>query len=1106
MDRLEAIRVQLGMDHALSSQSGKIWIFWSAPFSVELLHDMGQVLHCRVSHSLLPDSVLVSYIYASCLMDVREDLWVALESFADSHDLPWIVGGDFNVVQAVSEISGGHPQPQGAIDAFNLALLDFGLEDAGFVGSPFTWTNGRTWRRLDRVVCNARWSAFFSVFRVSHLNRIASDHSPLLLSWDRDTIRGPSRFKFLHVWLKHLGFFDIVRHSWDAPVIGAGMRAFQQKLVRLKLCLKVWNKDVFGNVFSQVQQAEEEVAQKERLYDISGSADDRASFSEARARLQQALLREEIFLRQQSCVRWVREGDSNTRFFHAMIRKKRQLFHIHKIRDDSSSEWITDPSAIADSAVCSFRKLQSGDSGQFQQTDFDIIPTLVTAEDDVDLCREPDIDDVRRAVFSIDPESAPGPDDFCSRGSAMPRGFQSTFLVLLPKKESPSSWVDFRPISLCNVSNKVITKVVPHSASYHLPYPERFCSRTDASLLWVLGALDFSDSESSLRPLIFGDYHLYSRYPSVRYRSAAPSDISHLSFADDIVIFANGSRCSLQRVMDFLQRYQAVSGQLISQAKSSFYIGKSAPASCRAIVHSVTSFQWRQLPFIYLGCPIFTGCLKISYFDDLVRKVRERISGWANRLLSFGGKLILIRHVLSSLPLHLFHVLRPPSTVIQSLERSFTRFLWGDSEGRRRIHWCRWPAVCFPVDEGGLGIRSFDDMAEASEIKLWWRFRQQSSLWASFMKSKEIVVSGMTAGWAHAPYIFITLQRLPRGRFLFIGRAQTLAPMAHFIYGLLGSLCGALGREMRCVCGREDETLRHLFLDCPRTRHIWGHYQRFWGCESLVLCLPVRCFSSGDVVPPPGTIFGLAGSAFGFKPPQLRGVLDSRFLEGLRVLATPRRPIRLVAWIRPSPGVVKLTVDGCSRGNPGMAASGGILRDHRGVALAAFGSFLGHKPILYAELMAICEGLELASQLGHSVLEVESDSATVVSWVLSQGPVRWDYSYIMRQACRLISSASIQVRHVLREATSAADFLANWACSHRSSRRFSSPQELPRGLLGILRTDAQSIPYGATEAMDVDDVDPLEIFSEGVISIDNKPADADFFNKFEDDFDDADIN
>lgn len=46
----------------------------------------------------------------------------------------------------------------------------------------------------------------------------------------------------------------------------------------------------------------------------------------------------------------------------------------------------------------------------------------------------------------------------------------------------------------------------------------------------------------------------------------------------------------------------------------------------------------------------------------------------------------------------------------------------------------------------------------------------------------------------------------------------------------------------------------------------------------------------------------------------------------------------------------------------------------------------------------------------------------------------------------------------------------------------------------------------STMAMDVDDVDPLEIFGEGVISIDNKPADADFFNSFDDDFDDSDIN
>ncbi|XP_058101413.1 small acidic protein 1-like [Magnolia sinica] len=45
---------------------------------------------------------------------------------------------------------------------------------------------------------------------------------------------------------------------------------------------------------------------------------------------------------------------------------------------------------------------------------------------------------------------------------------------------------------------------------------------------------------------------------------------------------------------------------------------------------------------------------------------------------------------------------------------------------------------------------------------------------------------------------------------------------------------------------------------------------------------------------------------------------------------------------------------------------------------------------------------------------------------------------------------------------------------------------------------------GSTVGMDVDDADPLDILS-GAVS-DNRLADADFFNSFQDDFDDSDIN
>lgn len=103
-----------------------------------------------------------------------------------------------------------------------------------------------------------------------------------------------------------------------------------------------------------------------------------------------------------------------------------------------------------------------------------------------------------------------------------------------------------------------------------------------------------------------------------------------------------------------------------------------------------------------------------------------------------------------------------------------------------------------------------------------------------------------------------------------------------------------------------------------------------------------RFFSIDAIIFQVDSDLKLASSTFGFKPSQLKEVFGSQIVEALRVMAPTRRLIRLVSWIRPPPGVVKLTVDGFSTGNPGMAALGGILQDHRGMFLAAFRSFLNH--------------------------------------------------------------------------------------------------------------------------------------------------------------------
>ena len=91
------------------------------------------------------------------------------------------------------------------------------------------------------------------------------------------------------------------------------------------------------------------------------------------------------------------------------------------------------------------------------------------------------------------------------------------------------------------------------------------------------------------------------------------------------------------------------------------------------------------------------------------------------------------------------------------------------------------------------------------------------------------------------------------------------------------------------------------------------------------------------------------------------------------------------------------------------------------MVLAAFGSFLGHQPILFSELTALLEGLDLAAQLDFSTFEVEFDSTTVVSWANSNRFVQWNFGYLLSR----VRALAIIIRHIFPEVTSAVDFTAN---------------------------------------------------------------------------------
>lgn len=134
---------------------------------------------------------------------------------------------------------------------FQQTILSSGLQDMGFTGNKFTWSNncrGTSYiaARLDRAPCNHRWHSTATDPLLSHLPKHSSDHCPLLLSHNQRPFSVIVPFKFEAMWLQHPDFLSLVADNWNSGMEGNSQFVLAQKLKSLKQILKVWNKNVFG--------------------------------------------------------------------------------------------------------------------------------------------------------------------------------------------------------------------------------------------------------------------------------------------------------------------------------------------------------------------------------------------------------------------------------------------------------------------------------------------------------------------------------------------------------------------------------------------------------------------------------------------------------------------------------------------------------------------------------------------------------------------------------------------------------------------------------------------------------------------------------------------
>ncbi|KAL0293927.1 UNVERIFIED_CONTAM: hypothetical protein Sangu_3228300 [Sesamum angustifolium] len=168
-------------------------------------------------------------------------------------------------------------------------------------------------------------------------------------------------------------------------------------------------------------------------------------------------------------------------------------------------------------------------------------------------------------------------------------------------------------------------------------------------------------------------------------------------------------------ITDTLNEFAALSGLKVNPAKSQIIFSRAVQQERQQILDYL-GFQEGSLPVKYLGIPLTSSRLTIADCRPLIDKVDARLAGWNNQILSYAGRLQLIKSVLTTLHTYWASAFILPKGVLKTLEKKMRQFLWQGSAGSGNAK-VAWAWISKPKEEGGLGIRSLTITNQALMLK-----------------------------------------------------------------------------------------------------------------------------------------------------------------------------------------------------------------------------------------------------------------------------------------------------------------------------------------------------------------------------------------------------
>jgi len=152
--------------------------------------------------------------------------------------------------------------------------------------------------------------------------------------------------------------------------------------------------------------------------------------------------------------------------------------------------------------------------------------------------------------------------------------------------------------------------------------------------------------------------------------------ITHLQFADDTLLIGERSWANIIALKALLLLFEATSRLKVNFQKS-MLVGVNIHDSWLAEAAFVLNYKLGRVPFLYPGLPIGGDPRKLKFWQPLIDRIKSRLSGWKSRNLTLGGHLVLIKSVMSSLPVYFLSFFKAPACIISSIEYIFNCFFFG---------------------------------------------------------------------------------------------------------------------------------------------------------------------------------------------------------------------------------------------------------------------------------------------------------------------------------------------------------------------------------------------------------------------------------------------